>query len=83
MICTVMVVTASQRIEGQVGGKPRRHHDDHGLADGAADGQHESRDDAGQRGRQHDLADGLRFGGAERIGAIAQRLRHGIDDVVG
>ena len=30
-----------------------------------------------------DLLDGFRLGGAKAVGAVAQRLRHRIDDVVG
>ena len=71
-----------QRIEGQVGGDAGGQHDDHRLADGARGGEQHGADDARQRRRQDDALDRLRLRGAEAVGAFAQRLRHGVDDVV-
>ena len=61
-----------KRVGGQVGGQAGGHDDDHGLADGARDRQQDAADDARQGGRQDHLADGLRLGRAEAVGAVAQ-----------
>ena len=72
-----------EHIEGQVGGDAGRQHHDHGLADGARCSEQNGADDARQGRRQHDALDRLGLGGAEAVGAVAQGLRHGVDDVVG
>ena len=64
-ILTVIVVTGSNGLSGQVGGDAGRQHHDHRLADGARGRQQHGADDARQRRRQHDPADRFRLRGAE------------------
>ena len=67
--------------EGQIGLLTRgdRHH--HRFTDSARDPEHESRRDARNCGRQHDLDRGLEFGCADGKRTVAQTIRHGAQGV--
>ena len=56
---------------------------DHRLADGPRDAEHDRRDDARQRRREDHARGDLELRGAEPVGALAQRLRHGRHRVLG
>ena len=57
--------------------------DDHRLADGARERQHERRDDPGDRSRDDDLGRDLELVGAERVAAVAKVARDGGHRVLG
>src|SRR5581483_2197698 len=57
--------------------------DRHGLAQGAAQSEHDAADDAGPGVRQHHAADHLPGGAAQAVGGLLQHRRHGFEHVAG
>ena len=55
--------------------------DRHGLAERAAEPQHDAADDADPRIGQHDVATPPRWSSRRAIGALAQHRRHGLEHV--
>ena len=71
------------RIEGDLGDPAGGDEDDHRLTDCPRDREDEARNDSRDRGRDDDPGRDLEARGPERVGAVAELLRHGRHGVLG